>query len=350
MFVSARMAVKTGIVRDKRYLEHKPGHMHPEHPNRLKAVYKMLDSSFPVGLLEIEPEPATLEQIELFHSPSYIKKVLKTADHGFTSLAPDTPASSRTYLSAWLAVGGCLKALDTLVSGQCEVCLSLVRPPGHHALRDRAGGFCVFNNLGITARYAIQRYDFQRILIIDWDIHHGNGLNDIFYEDKQVLYVSSHDIMLYPYTGDWKETGKGEGEGYTINIPIPRTLKDEDFFYLYHEIVCDVLRAFSPQLVLVGAGFDAHHEDPVGRSKLSEQTFRWLTHMILDIRAEIDHPPILLVLEGGYSPRALASCVKEVLDALKFEGTWERPSFNGVEQGDELVRKIRRIHGKYGVW
>ena len=127
------MAVKTGIVRDERYLEHKPGHMHPEHPNRLKAVYRMLDSGFPYGLMEIEPEPATLEQIELVHTPSYIKKVLKTADHGFTSLAPDTPASARTYLSAWLAVGGCLKALEALISGQSEACLSMVRPPGHHA-------------------------------------------------------------------------------------------------------------------------------------------------------------------------------------------------------------------------
>jgi acetoin utilization deacetylase AcuC-like enzyme len=350
MFVGARMAVKTGIVRDERYLEHKPGHMHPEHPNRLKAVYKMLDSSFPGGLIEIEPEPATLEQIELVHSPSYIKKVLKTADHGFTSLAPDTPASARTYLSAWLAVGGCLKALDTLVSGECEACLSLVRPPGHHALRDRAGGFCIFNNLGITARYAVKRYDFKRILIIDWDIHHGNGLNDTFYEEKRVLYISSHDIMLYPYTGDWEETGKGEGEGYTINIPIPRTLKDRDFFFLYQEIVGDVIRAYNPQLVLVGAGFDAHSEDPVGRSRLSQKTFRWLTHLLLEMRELIDHPPILLVLEGGYNPRALASCVKEVLDALKCDTTWERPSLKDALQGAELVEKVHRIHEHYGVW
>jgi len=310
----------------------------------------MLDSSFPFGLMEIKPEPATLEQIELVHSPSYIKKVLKTADHGFTSLAPDTPASARTYLSAWLAVGGCLKALDALISGQCEACLSLVRPPGHHALQDRAGGFCIFNNIGITARYAINRYELQRILIIDWDIHHGNGLNDFFYEQKDVLYLSSHDTMLYPYTGDWEESGKGEGEGYTINIPIPRALKDRDFFHLYHEIVGAVTRAYNPQLVLVAAGFDAHYEDPVGRSKLSGQAFKWLAHLLLDLRADINHPPILLILEGGYNPRALASCVKEVLDAFKSDGTWERPSLEDVEQGDELVRKVRRIHGKHGVW
>ena len=344
------MAVKTGLVRDERYLEHKPGHMHPEHPNRLKSVYRMLDSSFPEGLTAIKPEPATLEHIERVHSPSYIKKVLKTADHGFTSLAPDTPASARTYLSAWLAVGGCLKALDSLVSGQCEACLSLVRPPGHHALKDRAGGFCIFNNIGITAKYALRRYGFKRVLIIDWDIHHGNGLNDIFYDEKRVFYLSSHDTMLYPYTGDWEEAGHGEGAGYTINIPIPRTLEDSDFFYLYHEVVGDVIRAYNPQLILVGAGFDGHGEDPVGRSRLSEQIFRWLTHLLLDMRVMIDKPSILMVLEGGYNPRALASCVKEVLEALTCETVWERPSLKDASQGVELVKKVRRIHEKYGVW
>jgi len=139
------MAVKVGIIRDERYLEHKPGHIHPEHPIRLKAVYRMLDRDFQKGLIKIKPEAAPLELIELVHTPAYIKKVLKTAEHDYTSLAPDTPVSSKSYLAAWLVVGGCLKGLDALISGECDFCFSLVRPPGHHALPERAGGFCIFN-------------------------------------------------------------------------------------------------------------------------------------------------------------------------------------------------------------
>ena len=206
--------------------------MHPEHPNRVKAIYRMLDTDFKKGLVNIEAEPATLESLELVHTSAYIKKVLKTADHNFTSLSPDTPASSKSYLAAWLAVGGCIKSLDTLMTGQCDVCFSLVRPPGHHALADRAGGFCIFNNIGAVARHALKHYGMKRILIVDWDVHNGNGVNDLFFHEKEVLYFSTHDMLLYPYAGNWEETGKNEGEGYTINVPIPRDLEDVEFLML----------------------------------------------------------------------------------------------------------------------
>ena len=160
------MAIKTGIVRDDRFLGHITGHIHPEHPTRLKSVYKMLDSEFVDGLIQIETQLAPLEYLEFVHTPMYIEKVLKTANHKFTSLAPDTPASENTWLAASLAVGGCISGLEALVDKKCEVCFSLVRPPGHHALADRAAGFCVFNNLGITSRYAALRHHFKRILII----------------------------------------------------------------------------------------------------------------------------------------------------------------------------------------
>lgn len=344
------MALKTGIVRDERYLEHKTGHIHPDQPKRLRAVYRMLDTDFASGLINIEPEPASLEHLELVHTPVYIDKVLKTAEHDSTSLAPDTPASARTYLAAWLAVGGCLKGLDALISGQCDVCFSLVRPPGHHALPDRAGGFCILNNLGITARYALKHHGFQRILIIDWDIHHGNGLQDLFYEEKEVLYLSSHDTLLYPYTGDWQEIGEGEGKGYTINLPIPRELQDREILHLYRKILGPVVRRFRPELLLVGAGFDAHYQDPIGRSQLTEQAFRWLTSLLLDLRAEVHHPPLLFALEGGYHPRALTNSVREVLKVLTTEEN------RGILPGEvtprmaKLVEKARRIHAKHGVW
>ncbi len=348
--MNEKIALKVGIVRDERFLEHKTGHIHPEHPNRLKEIYRMLDTDYTHGLIEIEPEPATLEHLELVHTPAHIEKVLKTADYQTTSLAPDTPASAKTYLAAWLAVGGCLKGLEALLSDQCDVCFSLIRPPGHHALPDRAGGFCIFNNLGITARFAAKEYGLQRILIIDWDIHHGNGLNDLFYEETRVIYLSTHDRGLYPYSGDWEETGRGDGEGYTINLPVPRILEDKEILYLYQEVLGRVVRRYSPELILVAAGFDAHHQDSVGRSQLSHQFFRDVTHLLLDLRSEVNDPPILFALEGGYDPRTLAGSVKEVLKALTREGERGKRTIEGSSRASELVEKALRIHGKYGVW
>ena len=339
-----------GIVKDARYLEHKPGHTHPEHPNRLKSVYRMLERDFETGLDFIVPEAATLEDLELVHSPAYVQKVLKTANHKYTSLSPDTPASAGTYLAAWLAAGGCLKALDRLMAQEFSCCFALVRPPGHHAEKDRASGFCVFNNGGITARYAMKRYGLQRILTIDWDVHHGNAANDLFYEEKEVLYLSSHDPLLFPHSGAWEETGAGEGRGYTVNIPLPREINDGELLYLYREIVGRVCRAYGPQLILVNAGFDAHREDPLGRCLLTEKVFGALTRLLLALVGDLGHTPILFLLEGGYNPRALADCVREVLLAVKDPGGQAVLSPEESPVSTHLSEKARRVHGGYGVW
>jgi len=339
-----------GIVRDERYLLHKPGHTHPDHPNRLKAVYRMLDADVDGGWIDIEPGPATLENLDLVHTSSYVKRVLKTADHRYTSLAPDTPASSETYLASWLAVGGCLKGVDALMAETVDAVFCLVRPPGHHALKDRAGGFCVFNNIGIAARYAMKEYGLNRILVVDFDIHHGNGINDLFHREKEVLYFSTHDPLLYPYTGDWNDAGEGQGEGYTINIPVPRELSDGEFLYLYQEILGPVMKAYQPQLTVLAAGFDAHREDPIGRSRLTEEAFGRLTSLITGWRAEVGDPPILLVLEGGYHPRSLAACVKEVLHVLLHGEALQEPTGEGSQRAAEMVARVRAIHRGYGVW
>ncbi|MGD2185188.1 MAG: histone deacetylase [Desulfobacterales bacterium] len=344
------MALKLGIVRDDRFLEHMPGHNHPEHPSRLRAVHHMLDTEFADSYDVIRPEPVTLEVLELTHTSSYIEKVLKTADHKFTSLASDTPASAKTYLSAFLAVGGCLKGVEAMVSGQCDVCFAMVRPPGHHALADRAGGFCIFNNLGVTARYAINKFNFRRILIIDWDVHHGNGIQDLFYREKKVLYFSTHDMLLYPYTGNLEETGKGRGEGYTINVPIPRDLNDADILHLYLGILTPVFRRYVPDLILIVAGFDAHLEDPIGRMTVTASAFADLTRLLLHLRSMADDPPILFALEGGYSNRGLVDSVRSVLNILT--STAEPHGFPSGETilGAQLVAKAREIHAPYKVW
>ncbi len=344
------MALRVGIVRDDRYLDHRTGHIHPEHPNRLRAVYRMLDADFPRGVIRMTPDPAPLEHLERVHTPVYVEKVLKTADLAFTNLAPDTPASAGSYLAAWLAVGGCLKGLDALAEDRCDALFCLVRPPGHHALPDRAGGFCIFNNLAATARYALKRHGFGRILIVDWDIHHGNGLQTIFYGEKEVLYFSTHDPLLYPHTGKWEETGIGAGEGYTVNIPIGRDVMDSQMLALYRGVLDPMARRFRPDLILVGAGFDAHHEDPVGRSGLTERAYAGLTRILLHCREAAGAPPILLALEGGYNAASLARSIRAVLRVLTGGVGEARPQTGESVQADRLLHKARSIHGRYGVW
>ncbi len=340
----------TGIVRDDRYLDHMPGHTHPEHPSRLRTIHEMLDSNPPGGLVHIPAELATLEELELVHTPTYVKKVLKTAEQTYTSLAPDTPACAKSYLSAWLAAGGCLRAVDALMGRQCEACFCLVRPPGHHAVADRAGGFCFFNNLGITARYAMKTYGLRRILIVDWDIHFGNGFQSLFASDPSVLCFSSHDMLLYPFSGEMEDIGDGPGTGYMVNLPLSRTFEDGDILHIYGELLGPVIRRYNPELVLVAAGFDGHREDPIGRSRMTSRGYGDLTRMLLAMLPEASNPPLLLTLEGGYNPRAMTESVREVLAALAdSKPETPAPEVFGPE-AEELVARVREMHKPHGVW
>jgi len=344
------MALTVAIVRDERFLLHQPGLMHPERPERLTAIYGMLDRDFRDGLVTIEPELASLEHLESVHSPAYVRKVLRTAERSFTYLAPDTPVSSQSYLAASLAVGGCTRGLDSLLSGECDVCFALVRPPGHHALPDRASGFCVYNNLAIAARCAMRRHGMRRILIVDWDSHHGNGIQEVFYGEKEVLYFSSHFMGWYPGTGDWEETGIGDGAGYTINVPVPRDAGDEDLPALYEGILNPVVTAYEPELILVAAGFDGHYLDPIGRLNLTESGYQRLTQVLLAARSAAGSPPLLFALEGGYDAVALASCVREALRALVTDGNGNHLSLSMSEGGARILKKVRKIHEEFGVW
>lgn len=331
-------------------MEHKPGIVHPESPNRLRSLYRMLDKEFNDSVTYIEPESATLEQLEMVHTPAYIKQIMATAGRDFTTLAPDTPVSANTYLAAWLAVGGCIKALEALLAGQFRACFCMVRPPGHHALTDRAGGFCIFNNLGVTAKYAIEKYGFKRILIIDWDIHHGNAIQDLFYRENRVLYMSTHYMGWYPHTGDWEESGEAAGLGYNVNLPVPKELEDHDIIHIYREILGRVVRRWKPELILVAAGFDAHEKDPLGRTRLSETAYRWLTQMVLQLSDAARSAPILMALEGGYDLWALVSSVRQVLGVLTFQGRRDRIPLVSTRRGTDVVDKALSLHEKYGIW
>ncbi|MBW2061421.1 MAG: histone deacetylase [Deltaproteobacteria bacterium] len=344
------MASRVCTIRDDRFLEHKTGLVSLEHPNRLKAIHQMLDTNFSGTLTNIKPEPAAMDVLELVHTPIYIEKILKTAEYEFTHLSPDTPASPKTYMAAFLAVGGCLQALDALMSGRCEAAFALIRPPGHHALPDRASGFCIFNNLGVTALQALCVYGLDRILIVDWDIHHGNALQRLFYNQKEIFYFSSHYVFTFPQTGAWEDAGQGPGLGYTVNVPLFKNLGDEDILHCYRDILGPIIRNYRPQIILVAAGFDGHRDDPLGRTDFTEQGYGWLTQLIMDLAAEVGDPPILLALEGGYDLKALAGSVREVLRALIAEEPRAELPHPFTPQGEELVTKAARIHAEYGVW
>jgi len=344
------MASRVCIIRDNRFLEHKTGLVSLEHPNRLKAIHQMLDTDFPEKLVTIKPEPVTMDVLETVHTPIYIEKILKTAEYEFVHLSPDTPASTKTYLAAFLAVGGCLQALDSLMSGNCEAAFALIRPPGHHALPDRASGFCIFNNLGVTALRAISTYGLKRILIVDWDIHHGNALQRLFYDKKEVLYFSSHYVFTFPQTGAWEDTGKGEGSGYTVNIPLLKNLGDDDILHCYRDILGPIIVEYKPQLILVAAGFDGHRDDPLGRTNFTEIGYRWLTQLIMKFGAKVGSPPILLALEGGYNLMALAASVREVLMTLAAGDIKAEIPHPNTPPGEELVTKAKQIHARFGIW
>jgi len=341
---------KVGVIRDERYLEHKPGLVHPEAPGRLRSVYRMLDKEFENRLVQIEPKLATLEQLQMAHTPTYIDLIMSTAERDFTPLSSDTFVSAKSYIAAWLAVGAGISAVDALMGEEVRACFSLVRPPGHHALADRAGGFCIFNNIGIAAKYAIEKYGLDRILIIDWDIHHGNALQDLFYRDSRVLYFSSHYMGWYPNTGDWNETGEADGEGYTVNVPMPKELVDDDITYLYQNVLNRIVRKYKPQFIIVAAGFDAHERDPLGRTHLTEKAYRTLTQIVLQMSDAGNGVPIFFSLEGGYDNRALAESIREVLDMLAFDGRRDRLSLRSTKRAEEMLWKLRQTHGKHCVW
>lgn len=344
------MTLDVGVIRDSRYLEHKPGLVHPEAPGRLRSVYRMLEKEFSGKLVEIEPRLATLEQLQMAHTPKYIDLIMGTAERDFTPLCSDTFVSAKSYMAAWLAAGAGISAVDALMNGEVRTCFSLVRPPGHHALADRAGGFCIFNNIGIAAKYAMKQYGLERILIIDWDIHHGNALQDLFYRDSRVLYFSSHYMGWYPNTGDWNETGEAEGEGYTVNVPVPKELEDDDIIHLYQAVLNPIFRKYRPQLTIVAAGFDAHERDPLGRTRLTEKAYRTLTQIVLQMSEAGKGAPILFSLEGGYDNRALAESIREVLGMLAFDGRRERLPLRFTKRAEDMLLKLRQVHGTYCVW
>jgi len=344
---------KTGIVKHPLYLEHKTGIMHPENPYRLESIYTMLESrDFGGGLIHIEPRLAKLSEILLVHDPGYVDRVLDSAEKSQVRFDPDTVTSPKSYRAAWLAAGGVMEAIRAVVAGEVQNAFALIRPPGHHALRDRAMGFCIFNNLAIGARYALNSHGLERVLIVDWDLHHGNGIQEIFYEDPHVLYSSIHRHPYYPWTGEAEEVGKGEGMGFNVNVPLECGCSDPDYANLIRHLLMPIARCFRPELILVAAGFDIHHGDPLRSMNVTEAGFARMTQLLMEIASELCGKRVVLALEGGYNSEALRDSVAMVLWELSGQSMINREEMRQVEDAQyenikKTIEQVKRIQAPY---
>ena len=336
------MMKKTGIVRDERYLHHDTGRFHPETAERLEAIYNMLESSDMEGnYVEVEPRYASEEEIGMNHGDAYIERVARTAGKQHTSLDPDTVASAESYGIAKLAVGGFLNAIDSVVAGDADSAFALVRPPGHHAEYARAAGFCIFNNIAVGALHAIKKHGMERILIVDWDLHHGNGTQHSFYEDSQVLYFSTHQYPFYPGTGSLNEIGRGAGLGYTVNVPLGRGPGDAEYLKIFRKILLPVALEFNPDMVMLSAGFDIYYQDPLGGMKVTPQGFANLLRVLLHIAQACSNGRFVATLEGGYNIQGLTDSVKAVLKEMREETFQTDAELDRIESGaDSSINKI----------
>ncbi len=309
---------KTGFVYGAIYLEHKTRTGHPETPQRLKAITQRLNESGLLSkLVTLDPAPASLEWLTTVHTPQYVERVRKSCREGAATMdSMDTPISRESYDVAVAAVGGVLSAIDAIMEEKVNNAFCAVRPPGHHALKDRAMGFCLFNNVAIAARYIQKKHKLDKILIVDWDVHHGNGTQEMFYEDPTVFYFGVHRYPFYPGTGSAAERGSGKGLECNLNVPLPAGSGDKEYQKVFREKLVPAALDFHPDFVLISAGFDAHEDDPLGGMKVTAAGFGQLTRIVRELAEEYCRGRLLSVLEGGYSLEGLAESVEAHLRVL----------------------------------
>ncbi len=342
---------KTIVIRDNRYIDHKTTPGHPECPERLEAIYAMLDGADMQGTVEsVEPRPATKEELAYNHAEYYVEEIAKTAGNGVTYLDPDTSTSDGSWEAASLAAGGLLLGLDMTLDGRADNGFALVRPPGHHAESARAMGFCLFNNVAVGAYHLLKKHNMKRILIIDWDIHHGNGTQDSFYGMPEVLYFSSHQYPYYPGSGAFEETGRGDGTGYTVNVPLSGGQSDRDYLQLYQAVLEPIVAQYKPEYILVSAGYDIYHRDPLGTMDVTPEGFAMLTRFLKNLAATHCNGNIFLGLEGGYNIAGIAESVKHTLLALAEENSTVEPlDMSAVDPRLKgVIEKVKSVHG--GQW
>ncbi|MEW6574155.1 MAG: histone deacetylase [Bacillota bacterium] len=330
-----------GLVFDAVYLLHDTG-WHVENPDRLSRTLGILEEKGILGRLErIAPRTASLEELNLVHPKDYVESVEAFCNQGGGYLDPDTVASPQSFEVALFAAGGVIAGVDAVQAGRVSRAFALVRPPGHHALPNRAMGFCLFNNVAVAARCAARRHGYKRILIVDWDYHHGNGTEAVFYEDPNVLYFSTHNAMGYPGTGWPQRVGGGRGKGFNINVPLPKTTGDTDMKFVFQELLEPVAEEYRPDLVLVSAGQDGYRGDPIAGMRLTAAGYGVMAEIVRKIADKYAGGRLAAVLEGGYDHEGLGMSIAAILEAWMTEEPLASPPEGEV--GPEVAAAVAEV-------
>lgn len=349
----------TALIYDPIFLEHITPPDHPERPQRVEMAMAVLEALHWLerdGLVRLTPRSATVDELATIHERAYIQEVQEasqqagaTGERHSSFFATDTYVSARSYEAACKAAGAALTAIDAMMKDEIANAYCLVRPPGHHALPEAAMGFCLFNNVAIAARYALDVYGLERVMIVDYDVHHGNGTQEVFYEDPRVLYFSIHQAPFYPGTGLSDERGKGAGLGTTINVPLPAKAGFDTYEAVFRQVLAPAADRFQPQLMLVSAGFDAHWDDPIGEMYLSTAGFAQLTQVLIEQAKTLCAGRLILVQEGGYSLDVMGACVATCINLLlgddaAVDSLGPAPDLAFRINTDVLIAELRRIH------
>jgi len=334
---------KIGILADNIFMEHRTG-AHVESPDRLRVIYDMLEEErYYESATRIEPRAATDEEIFLNHDEAYLRMLERT---GPGHLDSDTVLSGRSLEVARLAVGGCLNMADGIMSGAIEKGFAFVRPPGHHAEREKGMGFCLFNNIAVAARHLIKDHGLLRIAIIDWDLHHGNGTERSFYSEKELLYISIHQSPCYPGTGGLMDVGIGEGEGFNVNLPLAAGAGDAEYLKAFDDIFLPIVERYSPEIMLVSAGFDPHRLDPLGGMEVSAAGFGAMGRRLSRLADRLCGGKTGFFLEGGYSLEGLKESARDLLDAVAGRRGHDVPP-GGDTSIDDVLERAKAVQGRY---
>jgi acetoin utilization deacetylase AcuC-like enzyme len=340
----------TAYVTHTRYPEHDLP-QHPEHAGRIRAVWRRMEESGLLShLLQITPDEVSHDLLRTVHSQKYLDALLKVHEMRLkqtTHLDPDTYFSPNSYEIARLSAGGVVRAIEAVLTGKADNALAAVRPPGHHAMPDYAMGFCIFGNIAVGARYAQQIHKIGRVMIVDYDVHHGNGTQAMFYDDPSVLFISTHQYPFYPGTGGLNEIGEGAGKGYTINVPLSGGHGDSNYAQIFEKIVWGAAERFQPQLILVSAGFDAHFGDPLAQMRLSLTGYAHLTRELIDMAKQYCDGKIVFVMEGGYNLEVLSNGVLNIAHALLGSPDVSDPLGSNTKPEPEitaLIESLQKLH------